>query len=426
MSKNSLALALALLAPVGLHAQSFESAANIGNENGNVTVTGPIREAPTAVLFDQGPLTNGVNGTTPISILQNAPPFNYCTLGSAATGAFRIADDFTVPAGQIWTVNSVTVFGYQTGATAASINNATLRILDGSPTGTPNTLFGDQTTNRVGTVTLSGAFRVSTTTLTATNRALQAIQIQVSPALQLPAGSYWIDFNAAGTVASGPFFPPVVPNITAPAPTGNALQFATTWVPLTQATPNPDCNTTLPGPAQGVPFQVEGTSASTTPPSITVTKRVQLSANVADCDAATTTVQLPFGGGSVYYCYRATNTGTTALGRHTVTDTAFAAPIASSAAIALAPAATSPWILSPALNVTQGNTSSAATWTACVDANPCTGAAGASTAVATVNAGVIVAGVAQLQAPMFSTWSLALLLLGVTGLSAFVLVRRNG
>jgi hypothetical protein len=212
MTKIQTAILAALFAPFITQAQTFESAARVNIET-NVVPTGPIAAAPTAVLFDQGPLSNGVNGATPISILQNVAPFNYCSLGGAGTGAFRLADDFVVPAGQTWTVDTITVFGYQTGATAASINNATLRILDGSPAGTPATLFGDATTNRLGTASLSGTFRVASTTPTLTNRAIQAIPINVVPALVLPAGTYWIDFNAAGTVVSGPFFPPIVPNI---------------------------------------------------------------------------------------------------------------------------------------------------------------------------------------------------------------------
>ena len=271
MSKIRIALFAALFAPLIAQAQSFESAANVNSET-NVVPSGPIAAAPTAVLFDQGPLTNGTNGATPISILQNVAPFNYCTLGASGAGATRLAEDFVVPAGQTWTIDTITVFGYQTSAVAASINNATLRILDGSPAGTPATLFGDTTTNRVGTTALSGAFRVASTTPTLTNRAIQAIPITVAPALVLQPGTYWIDFNAAGTVASGPFFPFVVPNNAAPAATGNALQFTTAWAALAMGVdPTLSCAaaSTTPGPLQGLPFRVDGTSASLGAPTIT-------------------------------------------------------------------------------------------------------------------------------------------------------------
>ena len=218
-------------------------------------VTGVEFTTPRLVLFNQGPLTNGTNGATPISILNNAAPFGYNTLGFSGAGAFRLADDFTVPAGESWNLEAITVFGYQTGATAASINAATLQILNGAPPAGA-VVFGNTTTSIPTTTTLSGAFRVTPTTLTATNRAIQAVRIPV--AVTLSPGTYFIDFTTAGTVASGPFFPPLVPNIAAPAPTGNALQFATTWNPLRMGLTTDPTGTST-GPQQGLPFIVEGT-----------------------------------------------------------------------------------------------------------------------------------------------------------------------
>jgi hypothetical protein len=221
-------------------------------------------------LFDQGPIFTQTGTPNNLSILQNAAPVTYCTLGATATGAFRLADDFTIPAGQTWQVNRVVVFGYQTGATAPSITSGNLRILSTSPglSITPTVVSGDTTTNVVtpANVTLSGTARVTGTTLTATNRLMQAIPLTISPAVTLTAGTYWVDFQAAGSVASGPFFPPLTTAIlTAPASTGNALQLATAgaaYVALAQAFPNPDCLTTTVGPTQGVPFIVEGTNTT--------------------------------------------------------------------------------------------------------------------------------------------------------------------
>lgn len=210
---------------------------------------------PAFVLFNQGPLTNGTSGSTPVSILNNTAPFNYTSLGFTGAGAFRLADDFTVPAGQTWNIEAITVFGYQTGATAASINAATLQIRNGAPP-SGGIVWGDATTVITPTTTLTGAFRVTPTTLTATNRAIQAVRIPVS--VSLTAGTYYIDFTTAGTVASGPFFPPVVPNLAAPAPSGNALQLATTWNPLNMGLVGDPAGTSS-GPQQGLPFIVEGT-----------------------------------------------------------------------------------------------------------------------------------------------------------------------
>jgi hypothetical protein len=267
--------ALAAVASTAAFAQADERF-NPAEVAGTSPVSGPIMAAPTAVLFNQGPLFTQPGPPNNLSILQTATAPVQCTLGSSAVvgGAFRLADDFTVPAGETWLVDRVVVFGYQTGATAPSITSGNLRILSTSPgaSTSPTVAFGDTTTNRVTTpVTLSGTVRVTETTLTATNRLVQAIPLTVNPPVSLTAGTYWIDFQAGGTVASGPFFPPIASPISAtPVATGNALQLATAgavYVAVTQGLPAPDCATTVPGLAQGLPFIVEGTiSGGATPP----------------------------------------------------------------------------------------------------------------------------------------------------------------
>jgi hypothetical protein len=263
-------LALAIISTAQAQTSSVESIAG-ASFTSDVVAPGPVfQRNPAAILFDQGPIFTQTGTPNNLSILQTTAPVIYCTLGLAGTGAFRLADDFTIPAGQTWSVDRVVVFGYQTGATAASINSGNLRILSTSPgaSATPTVVSGDTTTNVVtpANVTLAGTVRVTDTTLTATNRLLQAIPLVISPAVSLTAGTYWIDYQAAGTVASGPFFPPLAPAIlAAPAPTGNAFQLTTAgaaYVSVTQGLPNPDCNTTTPGPAQGLPFIVEGTNVA--------------------------------------------------------------------------------------------------------------------------------------------------------------------
>lgn len=159
-------------------------------------------------------------------------------------------------------------------------------------------------------------------------------------------------------------------------------------------------------------------------PGLSFVKRVQTSSNVADCPTATTSVTVPRGT-SVYYCYRATNTGTLALQTHNVTDTAFATPIASNLQFALAAAASSPWLISPAVPV-NGPTSSAATWSACAQATNCTGAPAGATATASVAAGAVTASV-QLSAASIPTLDVrALALLGLLMLGiGFIAFRRN-
>lgn len=237
--------------------------------------SGPTARVPTAILFDQGPLTDSTNGTppVPISVLNNAAPFNYTSFGAAAVGAFRLADDFVVPAGQTWSVDSVTVYGYQTLATTATINAATLQLWNAPPVAGGTPLFGNTTTNRFLSAGLSGSFRVINTALTDRTRALQAVRIAVSPPVVLTAGTYWIDFAAAGSSTSGPFFPPVVPALTAPAATGNALQLAGTpaaYGPLRMGLVSDVPPAPASGPQQGLPFIIEGTNVVAQAPAVPV------------------------------------------------------------------------------------------------------------------------------------------------------------
>jgi hypothetical protein len=161
---------------------------------------------------------------------------------------------------------------------------------------------------------------------------------------------------------------------------------------------------------------VEG---SATPPAITLTKRVQLANASTNCTGTGlgTSVTLPFGGGTVDYCYVVTNTGGTPLVTHTLTDPAFSAPILSNFAFNLGLGA-SAFVRQP-LTVTR-TTSTPATWTACNQATNCTGAV---TASATVPAGVAVAGVADVAVNTLNNWGLGLMLLAI-GAAGFVAVRR--
>lgn len=158
---------------------------------------------------------------------------------------------------------------------------------------------------------------------------------------------------------------------------------------------------------------VEGSS---TPPSLSLSKRVQLSTGSTNtCAPSGTSVTLPFGGGAVDYCYTATNTGGTPLITHTLVDPAFSAPGLDNFAFNLTQAAS---VTVRATKTVTATEATGATWTAC---NQVTNCVGAAVAVATVPPGRIVAGVAEVAANAFSTWSLGLMLLaiGSIGMLAF-------
>jgi len=252
-----LATTLSLLLLAGA-VQAQSASETVDNPQAGVVVPasqGPIWEPRgTPPLFSNGTFVTaatggGPAGTSPVSAL-TAPD---TTFGAACAGAtFRLADDFTVPAGQNWNVTGVTVFGYLTqaapgGSTVSPMTGSTLRIWNGPPNvGTSTVVFGDTTTNRMTTTSFAGAWRVTSTTLTNLQRPISAA-VMGNLNVNLGPGTYWIDYGVAG----GTFCPP---NTTVSA-ANNALQFtvsAATWAPVTDT-----------GGARPLdfPFVIDGTNA---------------------------------------------------------------------------------------------------------------------------------------------------------------------
>ena len=209
------------------------------------------------VLYDNGPLVThpgGGAGGADASALQTALGMNTLGSGNQLSAGNRIADDFTVTGGG-WFIETVTFFGYQTGSsTTSTFNHLNLRIWNGPPNDAGSAVvFGDTTTNRLASSVWSNIYRAQDTTLTDSTRPIMANEVTVNTFL--PAGTYWLDWQAGGTLASGPWAPPV--SILGQTSTGNALQYTSTgWAALN------DTGTLTP---QGMPFIVEGTADCSNP-----------------------------------------------------------------------------------------------------------------------------------------------------------------
>lgn len=181
--------------------------------------------------------------------------------GSTVTGAFRLADNFTVPAGQSWSISQVVAYAYQTGSppTPSPVTGATLRIWNGSPAAGGTIIFGDTTTNRLATSTDSGLFRIFNTvapppgSAPGTTRKIWENRLDVSPAQVLGPGTYWVDFAITG--AGTKFAPTVTVHGQRGRPGDNGLQFVSpSWVPALD-TGNP---ATAPDVPQDFPFKLVG------------------------------------------------------------------------------------------------------------------------------------------------------------------------
>ena len=260
MNKFTAAALMALLVSSGAAAQDREevSAAPEGNV---VSPNAPTMFVPSgSVLYDNGPLVNspgtGLGGADE-SVLQSVSlGLNILGFGHQVASGNRVADDFVVPASG-WIVDRIDFFAYQTGSpTTSTMTAVNFRIWDGPP-GMPGSdvVFGDTTTNRLTATGWINALRVTeTTTGTTNNRPLMG-NTAGGLALSLNAGTYWLDWQTDGSLASGPWAPPIT--ITGTAITGNGLQSLDGGVTYAAAL---DSGTNM--DPQGFPFVISGTVPS--------------------------------------------------------------------------------------------------------------------------------------------------------------------
>lgn len=197
--------------------------------------------ASAQILHNNGPATIGG-----LSVIRPGGAL----FGSGAQGNLPnlVADDFSV-GGSGWNVSGFSFFAYQTGAQ----NQFTFTGLSWS------VIAGDVNS---GTVVASGSaapsngglagYRVTSTTLTDTNRAIFQLDLDVNDFL-LGSGSYWLRWGITGTLASGPWQPP-----TADGVVGNARQSLTNG-PFNGIVDSGD------GLGVELPFIVRGTQVNAVP-----------------------------------------------------------------------------------------------------------------------------------------------------------------
>ena len=215
-------------------------------------------------IYDAGPVVSDPtagSGGAPASVLQGAAPYSMGTFGYTANATFSLADDFVTNG--VWCVGAIELVAYQTTAAAPTITGVFVEIYNGDPstTGVPIPGSPGFANNLISTAgytvnnTLTGVYRVLDTALTDTSRQLQSVRIGLPTPLSLnsaalPGGRYFLRYRFTGSVASGPFVPPIT--VKNSPPTGNAIQFnGTTWAPILNG-----------GGGQGLPFKLYGTSAA--------------------------------------------------------------------------------------------------------------------------------------------------------------------
>ena len=205
--------------------------------------------AAQTLVYDNGPIANFNN----LAILQTSvtanPPapaagfHNVFGFGVNNTAAVTVADDFAV--GSAMVIDQVELFYYQTGASSASptATGVFLEILNAAPSlgGTPVANSPGFATNLFATNLVShafsGVFKVQDTAQAATNRPIMSVKVSLPTPVVLTSGVYWLQFALTGSLASGPWCPPV--STLNQGATGNAEQKAgatATWLPLVSGT----------------------------------------------------------------------------------------------------------------------------------------------------------------------------------------------
>lgn len=229
------------------------------NEEFNPAETSEVR-APTAppvsfggsanVLYDNGSLVNSPgtgSGGADESVLQSVGlGLNTIGFGHQVLNDNWVADDFTVPATG-WSINTIDFFAYQTGSTTTStITGVNVTIWDGPP---PSANVVATSSNMTSTG-WTGIYRVTETTSGTTNRPIMVNTVDFGT-LNLAPGTYWISWQTDGSLASGPWAPPI--SINGTAVTGNGLQSTDAG-----ATFPPALDSGTGTPQQGFPFIIYG------------------------------------------------------------------------------------------------------------------------------------------------------------------------
>ena len=149
-------------------------------------------------LFNNGA---AVAGTPPISVIRTGGTL----FGAGAQGNIPnlVADDFAV-AGPGWNVQSLSFFSYQSfAASAYTFTGLNWSIVSGDVTSGTVVASGSGAPTNGG---LQG-YRVTSTTLTNTDRAIFRLDVDVTD-FNLAAGNYWLRWGITGSLASGPWQPP--------------------------------------------------------------------------------------------------------------------------------------------------------------------------------------------------------------------------
>ena len=197
-------------------AQSTDLAPTPSVDAVEVPLNAPIQERGDVFIYTNGAVSNsqgtGVGGVDE-SILQNATlGTGLFGLGAQNAAATIIADDLVVPEGDVFNIDSVAFYAYQSFAgNVSTITGVFVEIRDGDSTTVGDVIYGDQTTNVLLTTQWTEVYRVTEASAgTSSDRAIMEVVADVDTTLG--EGHYWLAFSFTGSADSGPWAPPVPTN----------------------------------------------------------------------------------------------------------------------------------------------------------------------------------------------------------------------
>lgn len=189
-----------------------------------VALSAVVASAQT-LTYSNGPLIThpgaGLAGADASALETGGTVFGF----TAGPANFRQADDFVVPCNEQWAIVGFRAFAYQTNSGIVStLTSSNYRIWSGQP-GTPGAvvIHDFSATNQQTATAFTNIYRVTPTTLTGNTRPIFSTTM-AGNSIVLDPGTYWFDFQIAGSGAlGGPFSPPISGTGTVP-PVGNGIQ----------------------------------------------------------------------------------------------------------------------------------------------------------------------------------------------------------
>lgn len=238
-----------------------------------IYVNGTLSSGPTSDSGVAAP--TGANWSEIQHPTGNTAEANTSNGSSSYGGSFRLADDFTVPANESWTLTHINVFDYKTGAAAtpSPFVSGTLQIWNGRPGDAgAAVLCGDTTTNVLASSTDASLFRLFNSVAPPPGSAVGTTRRIWRNQLTVPAAcagtdfftsgtTYWFSWDTTDSSNTAHFAPTEVILGSRQNPNGNARQLTVssgTWTDVID-TGNPDAAPDWP---QDFPFTLEGTITS--------------------------------------------------------------------------------------------------------------------------------------------------------------------